>query len=96
MDVHFMTSYQQLFLYLEAGRADVAIRNDWQTQYQIKKLGFTGKIVMLPQSMTSEPQAYSILIGKRSPFIAHIERLNTVLKEMERDGTLQTIYNHYK
>lgn len=96
MDVHFVASYQQVFLLLESGRDDVAIRNDWQTRYMVKKLGFEGKIIALPQPMTPEAQPYSILIGKKSPFAAQIERLNAVLKQMEQDGTLQMIYNKYQ
>lgn len=96
MDIFFVASYQQVFKLLESGRFDAAIRNDWQTQNMVKKLGFEGKIISLPQPMTSEAQQYSILIGKKSPFAAQIEQLNAVLKQMEQDGTLQMIYNKYQ
>jgi len=95
-DVHFVNTYEHMFLLIKLGRVDAAVRNDWQTLYLIKKTGYSEDIVALPQPMTAEPMEYTILIGRNSPFAAEIDRIDAVLKQMEEEGVIQRLFEKYR
>lgn len=94
--VYYADTYDQLFQMLIQGRADAAIRNDWQTQYLLNKAGFGNDIIALPQPMTSEPIEYTILIGKSSPFAEQVDRINNVLEQMVENGDILEIFEKYR
>jgi len=72
------------------------VKNDWTTRYILKKLGYQGKIIELPQPITLEASSFHIFIGKNSSFLPYIKQVDGALKQMKRDGTLQRIFDQYK
>lgn len=95
MDVLYADSYEQLFQMLLLIRADASTRNDWQTEYLIRKLGFSNDIMALPKPITAEPIEYTILINKDSDFAPLMKDVEEALIQMEQDGVLQTIQAKY-
>ncbi len=96
LDIQWLPLNEQLWKFLSIGRADATVKNEWTTRYTLKKLGYQDQILELPHPMTPEPISFNILIGKKSSFQSSLGQVDTELKQMKKDGTLQRIYDKYK
>lgn len=88
----------QILQLLDKNRIDVYIEQAPLIGYQIKTLGFEGRITEIPQVI--EETHWHICIAKKSPYIKIMPKLNRLLKKMKEDGSLselqKQIFSQYK
>lgn len=83
----------QLFKMLEFGRIDFAPTGLYIGQIQVKKFGYDGKIVALPNSI--ETGYLYIAISKKSKYLKHLPYVNKRLAELKNDGTVKRLLSKY-
>ena len=95
--VEEVTELKQNILKLLAGRIDAFVHQQDITVYALKTKKFEGNVVMLPVPI--EPARPSYLMISKAAKIPEKERLteslNTALKNMQQDGTVEKIYDKY-
>ncbi len=80
--------------FLSKKRADIFIQSARITDYNIKKLGLSDKIIKTDVIFSTEH--HQLLIRKDSKFSAILPRVDEVVREMKRDGTMQAIFHKYQ
>ncbi len=80
------TNSLQILEMLDRNRVDVYIEQAPLIRYQMKILGFEGRIIELPQVM--DETQWHICISKKSNYVKILPELNQLLKEMQGDGSL--------
>ncbi|MEH6345438.1 MAG: transporter substrate-binding domain-containing protein [Bermanella sp.] len=92
------TNSLQILEMLDRNRVDVYIEQAPLIAYQMKKLGFEGRVVGLPQVM--DETQWHICLGKKSNYIKIMPALNKLLKKMQDDGSLvklqKKIFSQYQ
>ena len=92
------TNSLQILEMLHRNRIDVYIEQAPLIRYQMKVLGFEGRIVELPQVM--DETQWHICISKKSAFVKIVPELNQLLKKMQGDGSLaqlqKKIFSQYQ
>lgn len=83
-------SYNDVFNDLESGRSEAAAVSETYARYYMKQKG-EGQYRILEESFGDEDTA----VGLRKSDVEFLEKLNTVIAEMENDGTLQDIKNKW-
>lgn len=96
MNLEYESTYPMIFKLLDDGLYDASIRNNIQTKYLIKKFGFKGKIIDLPQSIMPEQTAYRILISKKSTYANQLGKINDALRTIINRGILDQIQSRYQ
>jgi len=88
----------QILQLLDRNRIDVYIEQTPLIRYQIQKLGFEGRITEIPHVI--EETQWHICISKKSSFVDIMPRLNSLLKEMQKNGSLlklqEEIFSRYR
>lgn len=92
------TNSLQILEMLDRNRIDVYIEQAPLIRYQMKKLGFEGRVVGLPQVM--DETQWHICLGKKSNYLKIMPELNKLLKKMKEDGSLvelqKKIFSQYQ
>ncbi len=95
--VEVLNSVQVLKM-LDRNRIDVYIEQSPLIGYEIKNIGFQGKIVEINNVM--DRVNWHLCIGKNSAFIKILPKLNTLMASMKKDGSLaklqKEIFSKYK
>ena len=88
----------QILQLLDKNRIDVYIEQTPLIRYQIKALGFEGRITEIPQVI--EETRWYICMGKKSSFVKLMPVINELLKKMKKTGELsklsKDIFNQYQ
>lgn len=79
----------QILQLLDRNRIDVYIEQTPLIRYQIKTLGFEGRIEEIPHIL--EETHWHICLSKKSSFIGIMQQLDALLIKMKNDGTLLTL-----
>ena len=83
---------------LESGRIDCFVANPDTVLFNIKKFGFTGKMVGLPTPLVPKKEVY-LGLSKNGKNVKDkhdfIKSINIVMKEIIEDGTYERILNKY-
>lgn len=93
LDITNVSKRIQLFKMLELGRIEFAPTGLFTGQIQIKKYGYTGKIVALPKPI--ETGYLYIAISKKSKYLKHLPYVNKRLEELKNDGTVKRLLSKY-
>lgn len=82
---------------LVAGEADAVVGNLYETLYMLKELGLDEVITTFDYSLTESKPSY-IIVSKAADIPAKSslsQLMNSALREMYRDGSIQEIYEAY-
>ena len=92
--VHWVADKDTMFRLVAKGRVDAVAYIDILARYHIKILGLQSQFIELP--LDTVPVPLHIVIGKRSPFVKMVPKIDEAIRQMEQDGTLQKIYDKYR
>ena len=88
----------QILQLLDRNRIDVYIEQTPLIRYQIKTLGFEGRIEEIPHIL--EETHWHICLSKKSSFSGVMPQLNALLVKMKNDGTLlklqEEVFSQYQ
>ncbi len=94
--IHWLDTNDQIWKFLNLGRADLALKNDWTSRYNLKKYGYGDKIVELPHIIFEENLDFHIFLSKSSEYFNLIPQVNKILKKIKQNGALERIHNKYR
>jgi len=90
-------SSKKIVQMLDMNRADIYVEQ-WGFLWLIKKMGIEKKIVEIPNVL--DTTYWHMCIGKKSPFIKNLPKLDILMEQMNKDGSLQKVqeevYKKYK
>jgi len=86
LNISKVATYEQLLKMLAAKRADYAVAAQHGFLIEAKKLGYSGKIEMLPKPVASRSLHFGI--SKKSSFLTYLPLINTKLEQLRSDGTI--------
>ena len=87
--MHYVSSRLQVFKMLEKERVDFEVVGLWPALIQMQRLGYHEKLTPLKKPVSSENMYMAI--SKKSPFLKYMTFINTRLKEMHENGTIDKI-----
>ncbi|NLI82032.1 MAG: amino acid ABC transporter substrate-binding protein [Deltaproteobacteria bacterium] len=88
------TMVDGMYRMLAAKRGDILLEDGILAAPALKHLGLEDKVV--PTQGVVATSDFHMLIGKRSPFAGIVPRLETVIKEMWEDGSIERIVAQYR
>lgn len=88
-NVRKLTDPVKILELLKFNRADVYIEQEVLARYQIMESNMEKEIVEIPNVM--DITAWHLCVGKKSPFVELLPRLNALMAKMEKDGTLEEV-----
>ena len=91
--VLYASTVETMYRMLERKRADLIIENEVIAGESIRDLGL-GDGIVAADVVVSE-NGFHILIGRHSAFLPEMDRLDDVVDEMRRDGTIDAILAKY-
>lgn len=91
--VEYASQVENMYKMLAGKRADIIIEEPSIALPNIEKLGLNSKI--LSTEGIGAESGFHLLIGKKSQHVDVLEQLNTVIKEMWQDGTIEKILAEY-
>lgn len=94
LSVEYATVIDQVLEKLALGRGDIVIEDPRIIHYNLKLLGLTGKVVETAGVL--EETEFKLCISRKSPFVALLPEIDRLLIEIEKDGTLQKIFDKWK
>lgn len=94
MNVDWANTLDQSLLFLAKGRADALIDVSQVIQYAIRNLKLNDQLVKLPNVIDSSP--FNLCIGKTSPYVNILSKVDQTLRKMKKDGALDKIYEKYR
>ncbi len=93
-NVHWLARFDQIFPYMVQGRGDAHVASRHMVNYNLKKLGFKGKIIELPHPVAS--LFAHLCLGKNSKYVDVLPEFNKVIKTMKQDGSIDVIFEKYQ
>ncbi|MBN2652504.1 MAG: transporter substrate-binding domain-containing protein [Spirochaetales bacterium] len=87
-------SLENVFKMLASGRGDLFVGGSFISNYTIMRLGLKDKLIPLPNVLSKVP--FRLCIGKKSSFTNILEKFDEEIKKMQKDGTLERIYDKYR
>ncbi len=87
--VHEVLNSIQILKMLDRNRVDVYIEQAPLITYEIKKIGFQDKILEINTVMDNVN--WHLCIGKDSPYIKILPKLNELMASMKKDGSLEKL-----
>ncbi len=90
--VEWVPDVAAVYPFLAAGKADVLLVSDRGT-YDLKRLGYQDRLVVLPQPLLSV--AFHLCIGRQSPFAKLLPQIDQTLKQMWAEDLIQQIAARY-
>ena len=94
MNVHWLARFDQIFPYMVQGRGDAHVASRHMVNYNLKKLGFKGKIIELPHPVAS--LFAHLCLDKKSKYVGVLPEFNKVIKAMKKDGSINAIFDKYQ
>ena len=88
-------SFSHIFNMLIFRRGDVFPQAEEITQHNINRLRLEDQIVQVP-NVVLDTLSFRLLIGKKSPFISLLPKIEEALREMQSDDVLNEFYNRYE
>lgn len=88
------STLDSVFKKLAHGRGELTVQNSQVSNYTIKELGLTDKIVEIQTVLASD--TFHLCIGKKSPYVNILADFDETIRKMQKSGILQTIYDQYK
>lgn len=92
--VHWVADHDTMYRLVAKGRVDAVAYIDIMARYHIKILGLQAQLIELP--LDTIPVPFHIVIGKKSPYVKMLPKIDEAIRQMRQDGTLQKIYNKYR
>ncbi len=96
--IHEVLNSIQILKMLNRNRVDVYIEQAPLISYEIKKIGFQDKILEINNVMDNVN--WNLCIGKNSPYIKILPKLNKLMASMKKDGSLaklrEQIFRKYR
>jgi polar amino acid transport system substrate-binding protein len=92
--VKWLPKRENVLKMLVVNRVDAFIDVSQSVRFNLKKLGLTDSIVELPH--VYEQSDFKLFIGNKSSLQRILPAFDAVMEEMQRDGTLQRIYETYQ
>mgnify|MGYP002700110688 CR=1 FL=1 len=93
LDLHPVLTREQQFQRLVRERTDYVILDRYTANWKLKKLGFTKQIQALENPLIKNSIYFAF--SKQSPCANLLPQINSILKAMENDGSLNEIYEKY-
>lgn len=93
VQIDYSADMQNVLRMLVAKRTDIIVQSDIDTLGQIKTLGLTDTIIMMPNALSTTP--YYLMLGKHSKHLGRIPEIDKTLKQMKTDGSLQNIIENF-
>ena len=94
MDVHWLARFDQIFPYMVKNRGDVHVASGHMVRYNLKKMGYKGKIIEMPNPVAS--LAAHLCIGHQSEYVKILRAFNETIKAMKQDGSINAIFAKYQ
>ena len=100
-DIKWAKTLQQALKMLAMNRADIFIQGRIITKYNIKQImnDEANKNIPVNRIVDSSHNLntvnLSLMIRKDSPYVSIIDRFDQIMQVMQKDGTLQWIYDKY-
>jgi polar amino acid transport system substrate-binding protein len=94
IDVHWVADHDTMYRLVAKGRVDAVAYVGLVARYHIKTLGLQNQLAELP--LETVPVPFHIVIGKRSPYVKTLPKIDETIRQMKQDGTFQKIYDKYR
>ena len=94
VQIDYSADMQSVLRMLAAKRTDIIVQTDIDTLGQIKTMGLTDTIIMMPNTLSYTP--YYLMLGKHSKYLNRIPEIDKTLRQMKADGSLQNIIHQFE
>lgn len=94
MQVHWAGKIAESLRMLVKDRFDVFAGNSHVANYQIKKLGLTGRVIELP--IVLDINTFNLCVRKNSVFVHLLDEFDQTIAQMRKEGVLTEIYARYR
>jgi len=93
-NVNWVPRIDQVLKMIAYERAEIFVQTSAVARYKIKQLGLEGKVIEIPTVLLNLD--YHLCIRKTSPFIENLPNFDIIIKQLQKNGTLEAIYQNYK
>lgn len=94
LNVIWLPKIDAIVPFLALGRADAWVHASQISEYNIKRLGYKGKVVTLPNVLSVAPMY--LCIGKNSQFTGILPKFEKTIRKMRQSGIIQKIHDKYR
>lgn len=94
MNVHWLARFDQIFPYMLKERGDAHVASGHMVRYNLKKMGYKGKIIEMPNAVAS--LSANLCLSKQSAYIGIMDEFNKVIQIMKQDGSIDAIFKKYQ
>jgi ABC-type amino acid transport substrate-binding protein len=92
--VHWVADHDTMYRLVAKGRVDAVVYEPLMARYHIKILGMQAQLIELP--LDTVPVPFHIVIGKSSPHVKMLPKIDKAIRQMKQDGTLERILDNYR
>lgn len=93
LELEEVQSYTQMTQKVLAGRNDYFIQDYLDGLLSLKKNGLQDRIAPLPYPISTTDVYFAV--SRKSPCVALVPQINTIIKKSKQEGTLQALVNVY-
>ena len=93
MDVYWVATHKHVLELLAGGNQAIFVSITFVTNASIKSLGMDDKIIELATEITDD--SFNLCISELSEYQDILAGFDPVMLEMQQDGALEEIYQHY-
>ncbi|MGD9007816.1 MAG: transporter substrate-binding domain-containing protein [Desulfobacteraceae bacterium] len=94
IEVHLVADHDTMYRLVAKGRVDAVVYEPLMARYHIKILGMQAQLIELP--LDTVPVPFHIVIGKSSPHVKMLPKIDKAIRQMKQDGTLERILDNYR
>ena len=94
--IHYLTKKDQIWKFLDAGRADYALENPYAAVPIMEQLGIAPDVfVEIPTALPELHFHFILIVSKKSKYTKIIPQFDEVMRQMKNDGSWKSILNKW-